>query len=119
MNTLVAYAKEIVGKLFSIGKLLIPGIAIFELITYLLTTVLSFVKDWFISGVNAIKLRILEQVDTLGVDLTPSSEFAAVISKINVVVPLSEMWHFFLLYLGFASVVVGVKWARNLIPGLK
>lgn len=119
MKTIVAYLKEFAAKIYAIGKLLVPLWAIWEFIKALFSTVLSIVKDWFLEKVALVVQAVKEQAEVLGVDLTPTGEFATFIAKANVVVPLEEAWHYFLLWLGWASFLVGIKWLRNLVPGLK
>lgn len=110
--------REIAGKLWTVGKLAIPGVALYELFAWVFSAFIELGKNYVTAQFDKIWLKILGQMEVLRVDLAPTSEFSAFIAKANVVVPLSEMWHFFLLYLGVASVVLGVKWVRNLIPGL-
>lgn len=98
-------------KIWNIGKALVPGIASLEMLRALLA-------DWWGGIMDDFKAKVAAQLGTLMVDLAPSTEVASLISKANVVVPLSEMWHYLLLYLAIASTVLGVKWARNLIPGI-
>ena len=107
---------DVAGKLWSVGRLLIPGVAIFELVSWGFSTLWSLLSNYVQSKIDLFWNLIKSQIDVLGVDLTPSGEFLGFLAKANSVVPLSEMWSYFLLYLGVASVVLGVKWARNLIP---
>ncbi|MEY4569097.1 MAG: hypothetical protein RLZZ398_536 [Verrucomicrobiota bacterium] len=110
--------REICGKLWNVGKLAVPGVALFSFIEWLFSALIEFVKNYVGSQIDLVWGKVLAQMEVLRVDLVPSGEFAGFIAKANVIVPLDEMWRFFLLYLGVASVVLGVKWARNLIPGL-
>lgn len=103
--------QDIGDKLWGIGKQLVAGVSIFEIIRRLFS-------EWFFGLIDELKAKIDAVMHTLGVDLAPPPEVSVWISKINVIVPLSEMWGYFLLYLAVASVILGVKWARNLIPGL-
>jgi|GEM_PF-5569497 len=112
------YFQEITNKLWNLGKLAVPGVALYEFISYLIESVFGKFRDWVLGLIEGFQQKIIEQFTALQIDLAPPPEFAAFISKANVIVPLTEMWHFFLLYLGFASVVMGIKWARNLIPGV-
>ena len=119
MNSLILYARELVGKIWEVGKLITPFYALWILIEALFNMLFVNLKGWFLGVVAEFQGKVAAQLDVMGVDLTPPPAFLAFVAKVNFVVPLEEMWNYFLLYLAFASVVVGVKWARNLIPGLK
>ena len=108
--------REIALKLWQFGKLAIPGVAALEATRWLIPKLFGGIKDWLLGLWESAKARILEQYESLDVDLAPPPEFAAWVAKINVIIPLSEMWFYLLLYLAIASVLVGIKWLRNLIP---
>lgn len=116
---MIGYLKEIADKLWSIGKFLIPVYGMFELLRVLFSRLLGLLKDWVSEWIARIWGLVKEQMAALEVDLTPGPAFQSMIAKLNVVVPLEEMWFYLLAYLGVASVVLGVKWMRNLVPGLK
>ena len=110
--------REIAGKLWNVGKLAVPGVAVFSFITWLFSGLIEVVKNYISAQVDLVWGKILAQMEVLRVDLVPPPEFMSFIAKANVIVPLDEIWKYFLLYLGVASVVLGVKWVRNLIPGM-
>ena len=105
-------------KIFQFAKLMVPGVGLFWMVKTLWQGFWNWLGDWFGGLVADLLAKINGQLAVLGVDLTPTSECAAFIGKANTIVPLDEAWRYILLYLAFASVVVGVKWTRNLIPGM-
>ena len=110
---------EIGEKLTVLGFQAAGALGLFELIRWLFSGVIKLFTDWFNEKIDLVWGLIEDQFAVLAVDMAPGSQFAAMISKANAVVPLDEAWRYMLLYLSFYSVVVGVKWTRNLIPGLK
>lgn len=116
---MLAKLSEIAVKIFDLAKYLIPLVAIFEFFRVLFSKFTDLILKWINARLDQVWNLVKGQMEALSVDLSPGSEFSSWIAKINVVIPLSEMWHYFLLYLGVASVVLGVKWMRNLVPGLK
>lgn len=111
--------REIVGKLVSMGPIAAGGLMVFEFFRWLFSGLIDMLVTWVTAKIDLFWGLVQQQMAVLGVDLTPGTEFAAIISKANVILPLDEAWHYTLLLLGVYSVLVGVKWARNLIPGLK
>jgi hypothetical protein len=109
---------DIGEKLVSVGKFLIPGVAIFTLLKNVFASFWEMLGDWFEEKILFFLTAIKDQIATLGVDLTPPPLFQEFIGKANTIVPLDEAWKLLLIYLAFASVVMGIKWGRNLIPGM-
>ena len=111
--------REIASKLWSLGKLVIPNVAIFTLLKELWDRWLSDILGGWLGGiVDDFKIQITARLAEMGVDLTPTGEFAAIVAKINFVIPLAEMWFYLLLYLGLVATLIVIKWVRNLIPGV-
>jgi len=95
-------------KIWKIGKMAVPGYAIFEVGKWLVGT-------FWKSGVEWAEGKIDAAVQSLQVDLAlPVSPW---LSKVNSIIPVEEAFHYLVLYLGIASLVLGIKWTRNLIPG--
>lgn len=110
---------EIAVKLFSLGGLVAVGLAIFELLKGVFQGLLEKLFAWITGRAEAVWTLVTDQADALSVDLAPGTELASLLAKANVLLPVDEGWRLLLLYLGVFSTVVGVKWMRNLIPGLK
>jgi hypothetical protein len=117
-NNIFTKLFEIGEKLTSFARFLIPGVALFYLLKIVFKGFWEFVTEWFDGLILDLLTKVKDAMLNLGVDLTPSAEFQAFIAKANSVVPLDEAWRLILVYLAFASVVMGVKWTRNLIPGM-
>ncbi|MEM9237614.1 MAG: hypothetical protein AAGB14_12615, partial [Verrucomicrobiota bacterium] len=66
-----SYFQELAQKLWHVGRLLIPGVALFEFVRWFLVKAGSFVKEWFLSIWNDIKTAIAANLDQLNVDLAP------------------------------------------------
>lgn len=113
---MIDFLKEIALKVWQVGRLAVPGVAVLEGFRLLFGLIGSKVADWWHGLVEHVKGLIAAQLDTLGVDLAPPEVLVEMIAKVNVLIPLSEAWGYFLLYLGVASVLVGIKWLRNLLP---
>lgn len=113
------------GKLFEIGEKLvhnarymIPAVGLFYLLRDLWIYFWNLLGEWLEGIIEDFLGKVLEAIGTLGIDLTPPPAFLAFIAKANSVVPLDEAWRLLVVYLAFASVVMGVKWSRNLTPGM-
>ena len=106
-----AWWQDIGDKLFSIGKFLVPGLALLELVQHL-------VSKWWGDLMADWSIKLATSIGTLSVDLAPPADVMLWIARFNSVVPLSEAWGYTIKYLAIASAVLGVKWARNLIPGM-
>lgn len=102
--------EDLLNKIASIGKALIPSLAIFEVLRRLL-------GEWWQGLMDSLEAKFNAALGMLSVDLAPPAVIMSWIAKVNVVVPLSEAWQYFLSYLAIASVVLGIKWMRNLVPG--
>jgi hypothetical protein len=99
---------DIGAKIWKIAKLAVPLFGILEGVRWLVNTFWKSTVDW-------AQNKIDTAMGSLAVDLAlPVSPW---IAKINSIIPLEEMWHYLLVYLGIASAAVGIKWCRNLIPG--
>lgn len=108
---------EIGEKITSIAKVSVPIFALLAFFKWIFGGFVDMVTEWFNGFMTNLVAKVTTQLDVIGVDLAPGPEFQAFISKANTIVPLQELVHYVILYLGFASVVVGVKWSRNLVPG--
>jgi hypothetical protein len=107
---------EIAVKLFGIGKLLVPILAVVEFFRWIFKGVFIRLWQWLIDKGMSLWGMVEDYASSLEVDLAIPPEFAVIAAKVNTVFPLDEFVRYFLLYLGLASVVLVVKWGRNLIP---
>lgn len=98
---------DIGNKAWGIAKLAVPGYAVFEAGKWATTTLWK-------SGVEWAEGKLDTALANLQIDLAlPISPW---LSKANSIIPIEEAFHYFVTYLGIASLVLGIKWARNLIP---
>lgn len=119
MDWIKGKIEEVITKLWNIAKFCVPILAIWEFLSHFFKGAIEIAKVWLIGRIEFVKAIVEDQLSELGVSLEPPAELVAIVAKINVLVPLEEAWSYFLTFLAFASVVVGVKWTRNLTPGIK
>ena len=109
---------EIGEKIFSLGKFLVPVFGILWFFKSVFVLITDLVAEWVQGWIDLFMGQLNTGLANLGVDLTPSTQVLSFIAKANVIVPLDEAWRLLLVFLAFASVVVGIKWGRNLLPGM-
>ena len=109
---------EIGEKIFSLGKFLVPVFGILWFFKSVFVLITDLVSEWIQGWIDLFMGQLNTGLANLGVDLTPSTQVLSFIAKANVIVPLDEAWRLLLNFLVFASVVVGIKWGRNLVPGM-
>jgi len=99
---------DLAAKLFHVGKLMVPGIAVFEIVRWLFATWLG-VGGW-----------IRSKIDALLVDVTVEWGWpvGSWLDHVNSVFPLYEGFGYLLLYFSIMLGLVTVKWVRNLTPGI-
>jgi len=100
---------DIGDKVLKTLGVLVPAVAVFLFVQWLITDLLGGVQDYVTNKVDSV-------MATLAVDLNlPTSPY---LDQLNVMFPVEESWHYLLLYLATASAMLGIKWFRNLTPGV-
>ena len=99
--------KHIGNMIAKVAKFAVFPFAIFETIRWALV-------EWFPAKIDALHLKIGEVMNQISVTLNVPT---GPIAKVNTLIPLFEMWEYFLLWLALAATLSGVKWLRNIIPG--
>jgi hypothetical protein len=103
-----AGVSDIGSKFWKLLKIGCPLLGVLEFARWGVQGLWKGTVDWGMAKIDSA-------IASLNIDLAlPLSPWLA---KANSIFPIEEAVHYLVLYLGIASIVVGVKWMRNLVPG--